>query len=75
MLVARIGEMSEWLKEHAWTMGRMPECRERQDAESDKCVALFRREIRRNLRKLIHKLKFGEMSEWLKEHAWKVCIR
>ena len=18
---------------------------------------------------------FGEMSEWLKEHAWKVCIR
>ena len=19
--------------------------------------------------------KFGEVSEWLKEHAWKVCIR
>lgn len=19
--------------------------------------------------------RFGELSEWLKEHAWKVCIR
>jgi hypothetical protein len=24
---------------------------------------------------MISRKKFGEMSEWLKEHAWKACIR
>ena len=32
------GEMSEWLKEHAWTMYRTYKCRGRHDAGSDKCV-------------------------------------
>ena len=27
------------------------------------------------LNTLNHRPKFGEVSEWLKEHAWKVCIR
>ncbi len=27
------------------------------------------------LNTLNNRPKFGEVSEWLKEHAWKVCIR
>ncbi len=27
------------------------------------------------LQKDINVKEFGEMSEWLKEHAWKVCVR
>ena len=41
-LAAALEVVSEWSKEHAWTMCRMHKCRGRKDAGSGKCVTLFR---------------------------------
>jgi hypothetical protein len=78
-------EVSEWLKEHAWTCKRVIVFRGFDNfvrnefglPQAGPSVASGEaqegRTIPRPLKK--EKLRYGEVSEWLKEHAWKVCKR
>src|SRR5678815_1494058 len=82
------GEVSEWLKEHAWK-ACVPK-RYRGFAPSAVCGATQERPQKRDKRRrravanpslsetaaaaVVRFRAPGELSKWLKEHAWKACV-
>jgi len=62
-------------REHIGATARSPQGEGRESPSNERAFGVLRRYERDAINGTITRLIFGEVSEWLKEHAWKVCVR